>query len=82
MTPVRFIVNLPVHLVHGAMEYLTQGDIRNDLLHIVNDLLGPGHGQAPVYEVILHVNHQQGSPWREDTLQPLNDLTLLLQLLD
>ena len=38
MTPVRFIMNLPVHLVHGAVEYLTQGDVRNDILDIVNDL--------------------------------------------
>ena len=61
--------------------YLVPDVHLGEVLHHVDDVLGPGHGEAPGDEVILHVDHQQRPSGREDALEPVYGLAPVLQLL-
>merc|ERR1719264_2247111 len=52
-----------------------------EVLHHVDDVLGPSDGEAPGDEVVLHVYHQQCPPGGEDALEPVDGLAPVLKLL-
>ena len=72
--------NLDIDSSHIRM-YLVPDVHLGEVLHHVDDVLGPGHRKAPGDEVILHVDHKQCPPGREDALEPVNGLTPVLELL-
>ena len=61
--------------------YLVPDVHLGEVLHHVDDVLGPGHRKAPGDEVILHVDHKQRPPGREDALEPVYGLAPVLELL-
>ena len=60
--------------------YLVPDVHLGEVLHHVDDVLGPGHRKAPRDEVILHVDHKQRPPGREDALEPVYGLAPVLEL--